>query len=248
MNLIQPNCRVQFTVQDVEFILQTLGGKLGAQACLVKLLADEDSRDLILDDETLFHALLEHRGCLPVSARFYFYILVRHVFQRADLDDRMLADYVSEVLAAFSESDKNDCVLPGHANPLDYFFEMVAALQNADERTGFQLRLHIGNRSLFLTGVFPERIRARAESRGFPDLKYYEQLGKTQYRLAGMHRLAQRYHLQNVLMTLADRFQTTRRALNDLADRLFAIGNADNALDALLNAGRSNLLLPPGQA
>jgi hypothetical protein len=42
--------------------------------------------------------------------------------------------------------------------------------------------MHIGNYSLFLTGVFPERIRARAEQRGFPDLRYYESLGRSQYR------------------------------------------------------------------
>ena len=102
--MIQPNCRVQFTALDVEFILEVLGRQLGTADCLVKLLADEDSRDLILDDETLFHALLEHRGCLRVSSRFYFYVLVRHVFKRSDLNDRAVADYVAEVLAAFSES------------------------------------------------------------------------------------------------------------------------------------------------
>jgi len=84
----------------------------------------------------------------------------------------------------------------------------------------FWLRMHIGNHSLFLSGVFPERIRFRAESRGFPDIKYYEQLGRTHYRIAGEHRLAQRYHLEGILKTLAERFQATRRALNDMADRV----------------------------
>jgi hypothetical protein len=245
MRLIQPNCRVQFTAQDIEFVLKILGQKLGTAECLIKLLSDEDSRDLILDDETLFHALLEHSGCLPVSSRFYFYVLVRHVFKRSDLNDRSVADYVAEVLAEFSESKRAECVLPGQLKSLDYFFEMVAALQTADERTGFQLRLHIGNHSLFLAGVFPERIRARAETRGFPDLKYYEELGRTQYRIAGEHRLAHRYQLEGVLHTLAERFQTTRRALNDVADRLFSIGDPDCAL--LFNADKTNPLNPPSQ-
>src|SRR2546430_13362767 len=38
--------------------------------------------------------------------------------------------------------------------------------------------------SLFLSGVFPDRIRFRAEARGFPDLRYYEGLGRTHYRMA----------------------------------------------------------------
>src|SRR5215467_2359828 len=101
MKMIQPNCRVQFAAEDIDFILSVLGGRIGDAAGLVQLLADESSRDLILDDEALFHALLERRGCLRVSSRFYFYVLVRHVFRRSGIDDRAVADYVAEVLAEF---------------------------------------------------------------------------------------------------------------------------------------------------
>src|SRR5271155_4542287 len=106
MRLIQPNCRVQFTARDIEFVARVLKGKPGRADCLVKLLSDEDSRDLILDDETLFHALLEHRGCLEVSSHFYFYVLVRHILKRADIADRCVADYVAEVLAVFADSTR----------------------------------------------------------------------------------------------------------------------------------------------
>lgn len=239
MKLIQPNCRMQFTAPDIDFIVSVLGRKIGTADCLIKLLSDEDSRDLILDDEALFHALLEHRGCLQVSSRFYFYVLVRHVFKQSDIDDRSVADYVAEVLAAFSESKRSTCILPGQNNPLDYFFEMISALQTADDRTSFQLRLHIGNHSLFLAGVFPDRIRARAEKRGFPDLRYYEQIGRTQYRIAGEHRLAHRYHMENILLTLAERFQTTRRALNNMADRLLFVGDPDYPIHPLFKKENS---------
>jgi len=248
MKIIQPNCRVQFTAQDVEFVLEVLGRRLGTAECLVKLLADEDSRDQILDDATLFHALLERRGCLRVSSRFYFYVLVRHVFKRSDLDDRSVADYVAEVLAAFSESARSECLLPGQTNPLDYFFEMVTALQTADDRTSFLLRAHIGNYSLFLSGVFPDRIRFRAEMRGFPDLKYYEELGRVHYRIAGEHRLAQRYHMEGILKTLSERFPATRRALNDMTDRLFSIGDPNYPLQALFGPEKGGSFAPPGDA
>src|SRR6476620_8023315 len=92
MKMIQPNCRVQFAAEDMDFILSVLGRKIGNAECLIKLLSDEESRDLILDDEALFHALLERRGCLRVSSRFYFYILVRHVFRRSDIQERAVAD------------------------------------------------------------------------------------------------------------------------------------------------------------
>jgi hypothetical protein len=230
--MIQANCRTQFAAEDIDFIVSVLGQKIGSAECLVKLLSDEESRDLILDDEALFHALLERRGCLQVSSRFYFYILVRNVFRRSNIEDRAVADYVAEVLAEFSRAERARCVVPGQASPLDYCFEMLAALQIADDRTRFQIRVHLGNYSLFLSGVFPDRIRSRAELRGHPDLRYYEGLGRSQYRAASDHRLAHRYALDKILNTLSERFQTTRLALNDISDRLFFLG--DPPVESLL--------------
>ena len=238
MKMIQPNCRAQFAAEDIDFILSVLGGKIGTAKCLVELLADEESRDLILDDEALFHALLERRGCLRVTTRFYFYILVRRVFRRSDIQDRAVADYVAEVLSEFAREERGRCILPGQTDSLEYFFEMLAALKTADDRTSFFIRVYMGNYALFLSGVFPDRIRFRAEARGFPDLKYYEGLGRMQYRVASDHRLAQRYELVPILSTLAERFGATRQALNDIADRLFSLGDTDYSLEALLQGNR----------
>jgi hypothetical protein len=235
MKLVQPNCRVQFTAGDIEFVLSVLGRRLSSAECLTKMLGDEDSRDQILDDEALFHALIERRGCLQVSSRFYFYILVRQVLRRAGIEQRAVADYVAEVLSEFSSAERSRCVVPGQNGPLEYLFEMLAALTTADDRAGFHLRVHIGNCSLFMSGVFPERIRFRAEARGHPDLSYYEGLGRMQYRVASDHRLAQRYELAPVLSTLAERFETARLALNDIADRLFSIGDANINLESLMD-------------
>ena len=238
--MIQANCRVQFAAEDIDFILSVLGGRIGNAECLVKLLADEESRDLILDDEALFHALLERRGCLRVSTRFYFYILVRHVFRRSDIQDRCVADYVAELLAEFSRTERARCIVPGQASPLDYVFEMLTALQKADDRTSFLIRVHIGNHSLFLSGVFPERIRTRAETRGFPDLKYYVGLGRSHYRMASDHQLARRYDVAGILDTLAERFEATRLALNDLSGRVLFIGDSNQAVEPLFGSKKES--------
>src|SRR6266496_2363546 len=233
MMVIRPNCRVQFTAEDIEFILSVLGPKAGSSETLVRLLGDEETRDLILDDEALLRAVLEHRQCLPISAHFYFYILVRHTFRRSGLRERPLADYVASVLAEFSHLERTRCVVKGQ--PIDYFFEMLAALQTADDTTSFYIRAHIGNYSLFLSGVFPDRIRFRAETKGCPDLTYYEGLGRTNFRVASDHRLARKYDLDGIFNTLAERFQETRLALNDLRERLVSLGDPDC----------SNLLINP---
>jgi hypothetical protein len=149
-----------------------------------------------------------------------------------------VADYVAEVLAEFARTERARWAVPGSANPLDHFFELLAALQEADERTRFFIRAHIGNYSLFLSGVFPDRIRFRMESRGSPDLKYYEELGRTHYRAASDHRLAQRYEVADIFSTLSERFETTRQALNDMSSRLLSIGDPDYSLEALLELHR----------
>ena len=180
--------------------------------------------------------MLEQRQCLRISTHLYFYILVRHAFRRADLQDRPLADYVASVLSEFSLLERTRCAIKGQAQPLDYFFEMLAALQTVDETTGFYIRAHIGNHSLFLSGVFPDRIRCRAERKGAPGLSYYEGLGRANFRVASDHRLARKYDLDGIFNTLAERFLDTRRALNDFRDRLISLGDPDC----------SNLLINPG--
>ena len=92
MKLIQPNCRVQFTAADIDFIVANLGRKSGDVDCVTRLLSDPESRDAILDDEGLFHAVLENRGCLSISSHFYFYVLVRHALRRAGIDDRIVSN------------------------------------------------------------------------------------------------------------------------------------------------------------
>ena len=236
MNVIQANCRIQFTAEDIDFIVATLGKKASDAQCLVALLADEASRDAVLDDETLFRAVLEFPGCLRVSDHLYFYVIVRHVLRRSSITNRAVADYVAEVLCEFSRIERTRCLVRGKSEPVDYLFEMLAALESADERTSFYLRTHIGNHSLFWSGIFPERIRYRAERRGSPGMKYYEALGQTHFRVASDHRLAERYSLAPILSTLAEHFKTTRLALNDVAERILSIGDDDPPPEMLLPA------------
>ena len=227
MKVIQANCRVQFTAEDVNFILAVLGRKRGAAESLVSLLADPETRDLILDDELLFRALLEQGGCLRVSPHLYFYVLVRHVLRRSGLDNRNVADYIAELLTEFSREERTRCVMPDGSGRLDYFFDMLTALEKADDRTAFWIRAHIGNHTLFLSGVFPERIRHRSERRGAPGLRYYQELGRANYRAASHHRLATRYDLASVFDTLSEQFEPARLALNDLSERVFSIGDPE---------------------
>src|SRR5207237_5632101 len=129
--------------------------------------------------------------CLKISTHFYFYILVRHVLRRTGIEDRAVADYVAEILAEYLHTERSRCTPPGGPAPLDYFFEMLAALQTADDRSRFLIRAHLGSHALFLAGGFPQRIRFRAETKGFPELRYFQYIGRTSLRVASEHHLPQ---------------------------------------------------------
>lgn len=100
--------------------------------------------------------------------------------------------------------------------PIRYVFEMLAAWQRADDRTRFYLQAYIGNHTLFITGLFPGRIERQRERRGAPGIGYYEGMGRSSFKAASDHRLAERYDLDRVLATLAEAFGEVRGALNDL--------------------------------
>src|SRR5439155_140381 len=82
----------------------------------------------------------------------------------------------------------------------------------------FLLRAHIGNYSLFISGIFHENAQRRRD-RGGPDLKFYEQVGRTNYQLVAGHEVARRCELDDVFEGLAERFHDVRLALNELSDR-----------------------------
>jgi hypothetical protein len=177
----------------------------------------------LLDRPEVFKAVLERHECLKVSPQFYFYVLVRHVLVDSGLKDRELADYVAGMLTEFSQASRLNRVEGGGEEKYNYVFELLQALQSASGPRVFFIRAHVGNASLFLSGIFPEHIAHRAQRCGAPDLDYFENVGGSSYRTASSHQMARELHLENVLGCLGDQFPHVRHALNQLSDRLISI-------------------------
>jgi len=83
------------------------------------------------------------------------------------------------------------------------------------------LRAHLGNFSLWLSGVFPDYIAARRERHGGPDFTYYEEMGARGFRLASDHQLAREWALTEIYHRAAESFERLRVALNRLSDFVF---------------------------
>jgi hypothetical protein len=245
--MVRANCRARFTAADFDFIVRTLARSQSDQVSLVDLLSDIEMRDSILDHPRLVDAILNHCGHLRISSQFYFYVLARHVLQQGGIGDRKLCDYVASLLETFSHASRlrapqtqgrsAESTTADSSCREQYISDILIALNRATPEQAFLLRAHIGNYSLFISGIFhPAVAGQRGSLRGGPDLEFYEQVGRTNYQLVASHAVARRCELDDVFEGLADRFRDVRLALNQLSDRLIN-------LDDPAAAGRPSLSL-----
>jgi hypothetical protein len=217
--MIRANCRERFTAADFDFVVRTLARSATDQVSLVDLLSDVETRDSVLDHPRLVDAILSNTGQLRISSQFYFYVLARHVFQQAGISDRKLCDYVASVLEVFSRASLLRTPHASSDSVRQYISDMLIALQRVTPEQAFLLRAYVGNYSLFVSGIFHENTQRRS-LRGGPDVKFYEQIGRTNYQLVASHATARRCELNDVFEELADRFREVRLALNRLSDQL----------------------------
>jgi len=219
--MIRANCRARFTAVDFDFIVRTLARSQSGQVSLVDLLSDVETRDSILDHPRLVDAILNNCGHLRISSQFYFYVLARYVLRQGGIGDRKLCDYVASLLEAFSHASRLQVSEETHHLAEQYISDILIALNRATPEQAFLLRAHIGNYSLFISGIFhPAVAGQRLSLRGGPDIKFYEQVGRTNYQLVSSHAVARRCELDDVFEGLADRFREIRLALNQLSDQL----------------------------
>lgn len=217
--MIRANCRARFTAADFDFIVRTLARSGGDSVSLVDLLSDSETRDSILDHPKLVETILNNAAHLHISSQFYFYVLARHVLQQAGIGDRKLSDYVGSLLETFSRVNQLQSPEQLGQRAHEYISDMLIALTRATPEQTFLLRAHVGNYSLFISGIFHENTQRRS-LRGAPDIGFYEQIGRTNYQLVASHETARRCELNDVFSGLANRFHDIRLALNDLSDRL----------------------------
>jgi hypothetical protein len=217
--MIRANCRARFTVADFDFIVRTLAHSRADSVSLVDLLSDSETRDSVLDHPLLVEKILSNAGHLHISSQFYFYVLARHVLHEAGIGDRKVSDYIGSLLETFSRANQLQAGDDDRVRAHEYISDMLIALKRATPEQTFLLRAHVGNYSLFITGIFHENTQRRS-LRGAPDIDFYEQIGRANYQLVASHETARRCELTDVFAALADRFHDVRLALNDLTDRL----------------------------
>ncbi len=213
--MITASCRTRITPEDLTFLIAALEKSDRERAPLRSLAEDPDALDRLLDSPLLFQRLLEAPKLLDVSPYFFYYVVVRRAFLDHGIEDRRVADYVGALLSHHVHGRAG-----GGARAGVYLVDLVREIAEArSSEHAFSLQTEVGDRALYLAGVFPDWIYHRHRYGRRPiDLDYYEEIGSRYYAVAARHEAAARLELADVLAFLAEAFVALRQALNDLVD------------------------------
>jgi len=131
------------------------------------------------------------------------------------LEDTHISNYIANMLAQFIESSKLFSMGDDEKRSHQYIVDMITNSLHSDNSEKFYIYCHIGNYTLFLTGMIPEYIKYRYESKRRPvDKHYYVGFGKTYYGLASEHTNARRNRLTGTLSQLSEGFEAVSQVLS----------------------------------
>ncbi len=160
-----------------------------------------------------------------------FVVKVLYVGRRST--DADVLDYLGQMLTRYLYKREVFPVLHGGQPSLLYLSDL---LEESRRQTRFQNMFEAYRRfadnALFVTGVFPRGLSRRPSRRrwrrrasdptrhlGFVDIRYYVSTGKTCYRLAAEHELAEFTEQRQTLGKLGAYFEVYMEALNEMSER-----------------------------
>ena len=179
--MIQANCRARFTAADFDFVVRTLARSPNDHVSLVDLLGDAETRD------TRSRSSAPGRGDpfqrRPASHFVSFLFLCARAACLAATPESAIANFAI-TSARFWKLFRAPSACArrtgrGRRIAAQYLSDMLIALTRATPEKRFLLRAHVGNYSLFISGIFHENTQRRS-LRGAPDLEFYEKIGRTQ--------------------------------------------------------------------
>ena len=233
--MIQAQARNKLNQDDMQFIVMALRRQGEKDSTILNLLADDDTRDALLDHPRLREFLLAFRQTTAISPFLYFYIIVRHALREFKIDDRAVAEYLANLLTEFGKGNRMHRVDRHTTKEYQYLVDLMADLLDANSEQTFQVQSHLGNYALFVTGIFPDHVYHRAKYHPpSPNFSYYEQVGSANYQRASQHHIAQKYRLSDILYLLGQQFRQVRLALNHIADSFLHLDRNPGATDRVI--------------
>ncbi len=162
---------------------------------------------------------------LPSLYQFFRH-QVGHGFHRHGITEPATVDYVSDILTRFAQARQLYALQDADGRPLEYIVDMLEAWHGAGgpARGRFILR-HLGEYTLFMSGLFRDRLRRRGE------LDYYLAHGSSAYWRCADGEVNPRQ--RQVFWHLHQDFGRISSTLDDMRREQFPLPpSADNVLAA----------------
>lgn len=165
-----------------------------------------------------------------IELRRFFDRAIRASFRDLVMDDGPAAYYLADMLARFVRTEAlhpRGTALPRLETVVDMLLEIQAVWQAPEDRSAFRpehevmVRRHIGDYTLFMTGIFRERVERIAS------VAFYVAQGKRAYHFVSEHARAGGRREAPPFRRLAQRFEAYAGAL-DYARRVHFIGAPDH--------------------
>ncbi|UCD23088.1 MAG: hypothetical protein JSW51_08450 [Gemmatimonadota bacterium] len=221
--MILANLQERLTPKDLEFVVQALSQDDEQSRTELEQLLMQQGVDALLDRPELFELLRDSQEIGSPSPELFICVAVRETLRRVGISDTRLSNYVGALLYEFGLRDRAYRISQHDDQVYRYVADIVADIDQESGRRRFLLQAHLGNFTLWLAGVFPDRISARKQLKGGPGLEYYEAMGAQGFRQAANNHIARSLDVADVYARVADSFATLRVALNRLSDStLFA--------------------------
>lgn len=241
--MILPRVRSAFGRDDAIHLVHLIGRDDPETMESARRRLDEEGIDVLLDDPRVLNALLTDPQ-VAVPPALIFYVLVRQALLEGGIESRELADYTATLVVHFGQARRAYRVAQESGDEFHYLTDIVLHLEGADGRQTLMLNAHLGNFSLWMTGLFPQYVAARRERRGAPSLRYYEEMGTTGFRMAAGSSEASRLGVDEIFRDVADHFRGVRVALNRISDR-HLWRDAGDPVDRLLREMEQRVLGGP---
>ncbi|MBV9402002.1 MAG: hypothetical protein JO062_28770 [Bryobacterales bacterium] len=156
---------------------------------------------------------------MPISANHPLRRLFNELVSKELRGDREIAAYVAELLIDFVRADHLYRIRNARGKRLEEVGEMLVESNPLLDASSFdrerEVRKHIGDYTLFLTGMFPEYV-ARLPNRGLRLDRFidYVKAGKESYRIVGSFDQFEHGRAAPLFRRLAEEFEYCVHGLN----------------------------------
>ena len=213
--------------RDIQFVIENFPKPGNSYEEIAELIHEMPTAlESILNSESLFNKICDQReSILQISPFLFFSVLLRRsLTDRRILGDRRVINYISNLLTIFVQTNRLYRISQHDEHTTHYLTDMITEAQNAEPRRQFLIYSHIGNYSLYVTGLFPESIEYRQRYKNRPvGTQFYVDFGREYYEQASAHAIAREYELDEVFFRLSIMFEVYKDALNHLAKRYFVL-------------------------